>query len=161
MQPSFRNRLNFSFDWYRRNTKDMLVNGEVLPSVLGAKVPRQNAANLKTVGWELSLEWNDRLACGLSYHVKGVLSDYQSTITKFNNPTGLISQYYVGRKMNEIWGYVSNGLFQSDEEAAKHVSQSFLYGGKWGAGDVRFENLNGDNKIDRGDNTLKTLETKR
>ena len=90
-----RNRLSASFDWYRRNTKDMLTDGEVRPAVLGASVPRQNAANLKTVGWELSLEWNDRLANGLSYHVKGVLSDYQSTITKFNNPTGLISQYYV------------------------------------------------------------------
>ena len=73
-----RNRLSASFDWYRRNTKDMLTDGEVLPAVLGASVPRQNAANLKTVGWELSLEWNDRLANGLSYHVKGVLSDYQS-----------------------------------------------------------------------------------
>ncbi len=149
-----RNRLNVSFDWYRRNTKDMLVDGEALPAVLGAKVPRMNAADLKTLGWELSLEWNDRLPFGLSYHVKGVLSDYQSTITKFNNPTGLINKYYVGRKLNEIWGYVSNGLFQSDEEAAAHANQSYLYGGKWGAGDVRYEDLNGDNKINDGDNTL-------
>lgn len=149
-----RNRLSASFDWYRRNTKDMLTDGEVLPAVLGASVPRQNAANLKTVGWELSLEWNDRLANGLSYHVKGVLSDYQSTITKFNNPTGLISQYYVGRKMNEIWGYVSNGLFQTEQEANAHANQSYLYGGKWTAGDVRFEDLDGNNKIDIGDNTL-------
>ena len=132
----------------------MLTDGEVLPAVLGASVPRQNAANLKTVGWELSLEWNDRLANGLSYHVKGVLSDYQSTITKFNNPTGLISQYYVGRKMNEIWGYVSNGLFQTEQEANAHANQSYLYGGKWTAGDVRFEDLDGNNKIDIGDNTL-------
>ncbi|WP_315517826.1 TonB-dependent receptor [Hoylesella shahii] len=149
-----RNRLSASFDWYRRNTKDMLTDGEVLPAVLGASVPRQNAANLKTVGWELSLEWNDRLANGLSYHVKGVLSDYQSTITKFNNPTGLISQYYVGRKMNEIWGFVSNGLFQTEQEANAHANQSYLYGGKWTAGDVRFEDLDGNNKIDIGDNTL-------
>ena len=149
-----RNRLNVSFDWYRRNTKDMLVAGEALPAVLGADVPRMNAADLKTLGWELSLEWNDRLPFGLSYHVKGVLSDYQSTITKFNNPTGLINKYYVGRKLNEIWGYVSNGLFQSDEEAAAHANQSYLYGGKWGAGDVRYEDLNGDNKINDGDNTL-------
>ena len=149
-----RNRLSASFDWYRRNTKDMLTDGEVLPAVLGASVPRQNAANLKTVGWELSLEWNDRLANGLSYHVKGVLSDYQSTITKFNNPTGLISQYYVGHKLNEIWGYVSNGLFQTEQEANAHANQSYLYGGKWTAGDVRFEDLDGNNKIDIGDNTL-------
>ena len=115
--------------------------GEVKPAVLGASVPRENAANLKTTGWELSVEWNDKLDNGLSYHVKGVLSDYQSTITKYNNPTGLISQYYVDRKIGEIWGYVSNGLFQSDEEVANHADQSYLYGGKWGTGDVKYEDL--------------------
>lgn len=135
------NRLNFSFDWYRRDTRDMLTSGEVKPAVLGASVPRENAANLKTTGWELSVEWNDKLDNGLSYHVKGVLSDYQSTITKYNNPTGLISQYYVDRKIGEIWGYVSNGLFQSDEEVANHADQSYLYGGKWGTGDVKYEDL--------------------
>lgn len=148
------NRLNFTFDWYRRDTRDMLTSGEVKPAVLGASVPRENAANLKTTGWELSVEWNDRLDFGLTYHVKGVLSDYQSTITKYNNPTGLISHYYVGRKIGEIWGYVSNGLFQSDEEVASHADQSYLYGGKWGAGDVKYEDLDGDKKINIGDNTL-------
>ena len=44
--------LNFSFDWYRRDTRDMLTSGEVKPVVLGASVPRENAANLKTTGWE-------------------------------------------------------------------------------------------------------------
>lgn len=148
-----RSRLNMSFDWYRRDTKDMLTSGEVLPSVLGTKVPLENAANLKTVGWELSLEWNDRLANGLSYHARGVLSDYQSTITKYSNPTGLISQYYVGRKIGEIWGYVSNGLFQTDAEA-QTIDQSYLYGGHWTAGDVRYEDLDGNDKINIGDNTL-------
>ena len=147
-------RLNTSFDWYRRDTKDMLTSGEVLPAVLGASTPLENAANLKTYGWELSIEWNDRLSNGFGYHIKGVLSDYQSEITKFSNPTGILSQYYVGRKLGDIWGYVSNGLFQTDEEAAKHASQSYLYGGKWGAGDVCFEDLNNDGKINIGDNTL-------
>lgn len=147
-------RLNASFDWYRRDTKDMLTSGQALPAVLGTSVPSENAADLKTVGWELSLEWNDRLACGLGYHIKGVLSDYQSTITKYTNPTGLISSYYVGRKIGEIWGYVSNGLFQSDEEVANHADQSYLSGNTWAAGDVKYEDLNGDGKINIGSNTL-------
>ena len=76
------NRLSASFDWYRRDTKDMLTKGATLPSVLGTGVPRSNAANMKTTGWEVSVEWSDRLSCGLGYHIKGVLSDYQSEITK-------------------------------------------------------------------------------
>lgn len=153
------NRLNASFDWYRRNTKDMLTAGQALPAVLGTSVPVENAADLKTVGWELSLGWNDRLENGLNYWVKGVLSDYQSTITKFENPTGSIydskgnNQYYNGYKINTIYGYSSDGLFRSDEEAAA-ANQSQLYGGEWKAGDVRYVDLDKDGKITRGKNTL-------
>lgn len=149
----FGGRLNTSFDWYRRNTKDMLTAGQTLPAVLGTSVPQENAADMKTVGWEVSLEWNDRLSNGFGYHIKGVLSDYQASITKFSNPTKLLGTHYVGEKLNEIWGYVSNGLFQSDEDA-KAADQSYLSGGSWGAGDVKYEDLNNDGKIDIGKNTL-------
>lgn len=149
----FDGRLNTSFDWYRRNTKDMLTAGQALPAVLGTSVPQENAADMKTVGWEVSLEWNDRLSNGFGYHIKGVLSDYQASITKFSNPTKLLGTHYVGEKLNEIWGYVSNGLFQSDEDA-KAADQSYLSGGSWGAGDVKYEDLNNDGKIDIGKNTL-------
>ena len=149
----FGGRLNTSFDWYRRNTKDMLTEGQALPAVLGTSVPQENAADMKTVGWEVSLEWNDRLSNGFGYHIKGVLSDYQASITKFSNPTKLLGTHYVGEKLNEIWGYVSNGLFQSDEDA-KAADQSYLSGGSWGAGDVKYEDLNNDGKIDIGKNTL-------
>lgn len=149
----FGGRLNTSFDWYRRNTKDMLTAGQALPAVLGTSVPQENAADMKTVGWEVSLEWNDRLSNGFGYHIKGVLSDYQASITKFSNPTKLLGTHYVGEKLNEIWGYVSNGLFQSDEDA-KAADQSYLSGGSWGAGDVKYEDLNNNGKIDIGKNTL-------
>lgn len=149
----FGGRLNTSFDWYRRNTKDMLTARQALPAVLGTSVPQENAADMKTVGWEVSLEWNDRLSNGFGYHIKGVLSDYQASITKFSNPTKLLGTHYVGEKLNEIWGYVSNGLFQSDEDA-KAADQSYLSGGSWGAGDVKYEDLNNDGKIDIGKNTL-------
>lgn len=147
------NRLSASFDWYRRDTKDMLTSGQALPAVLGASVPRENAADMKTTGWELSIEWNDRLNNGLGYHVKGVLSDYQSEITKFANPTGTLSSYYVGRKIGEIWGLTSYGLFKTDAEAAA-ANQSYLSGEKWSAGDVKFEDLDGNGKIDYGRYTL-------
>lgn len=149
----FGGRLNTSFDWYRRNTKDMLTAGQALPAVLGTSVPQENAADMKTVGWEVSLEWNDRLSNGFGYHIKGVLSDYQASITKFSNPTKLLGTHYVGEKLNEIWGYVSNGLFQSDEDA-KAADQSYLSGGSWGAGDVKYEDLDHDGKIYIGKNTL-------
>ena len=147
------NRLSASFDWYRRDTKDMLTKGATLPSVLGTSVPRSNAANMKTTGWEVSVEWSDRLSCGLGYHIKGVLSDYQSEITKYSNDARLLGDHYVGEKIGEIWGLVSNGLFQSDEEAASW-DQKAINGGHWSAGDVKFEEIDRDGKETRGEGTV-------
>jgi TonB-linked outer membrane protein, SusC/RagA family/TonB-dependent outer membrane receptor, SusC/RagA subfamily, signature region len=148
------NRLKASFDWYKRDTKDMLTAGQTLPSVLGTNVPVENAADLKTYGWELSLGWTDVTSSNFSYWVKGVISDYQSEITRFSNDVGSIGNYYIGRKIGEIWGYRSNGLFQTEEEVANHPSQSKIWGGKWAPGDVKYRDLNGDGKIDWGTNTL-------
>ena len=154
------NRLSASFDWYRRDTKDMLTKGATLPSVLGTSVPRSNAANMKTTGWEVSVEWSDRLSCGLGYHIKGVLSDYQSEITKYSNDAKLLGDHYVGEKIGEIWGLVSNGLFQSDEEAAKW-DQKAINGGHWSAGDVKFEDIDGDGKVTWGEGTVDSQVTAR
>lgn len=62
----FNNRLTFSGDIYRRDTKDMLTKGKTLPSVLGALEPRINAADMKTEGWEISLGWRDLFNLGIS-----------------------------------------------------------------------------------------------
>jgi len=150
----FLNRLNVSFDYYNRATKDMLMAGQRLPAVLGTSVPQENAADMKTTGFELSIGWTEKLSNGLLYWVKGTLADYQSEITKFTNPQGLLSTYYVGQKLGEIWGYSSKGLFQSDEEVASSPSQSKIWGGNWRAGDVKYEDLNGNGEIDYGNNTL-------
>ncbi|MDR0559710.1 MAG: TonB-dependent receptor [Prevotellaceae bacterium] len=149
------NRLNGSFDFFTRSTIGMLVSSQPLPGVLGTGAPQANAADLKTVGWELTLKWDDRIEnIGLDYHASFVLSDALAEITKYRNPTGSLGSYYVGRKIGEIWGYESNGLFQSVEEIAAAPSQNRLYNGTWNPGDVRYVDKNGDGEISNGDNTL-------
>lgn len=149
------NRLTGGFDYYNRFTLGMLTAAKPLPGVLGANVPQENAADLKTMGWEFTLGWSDHVeSIGLDYHASLVLSDAVAEITKFDNPTGSLSTYYAGRKIGEIWGYDSNGLFQSAEEIAEAPSQNSLYGGTWNPGDVRYVNKNGDNEISNGKNTL-------
>jgi TonB-linked SusC/RagA family outer membrane protein len=149
------NRLTGSFDVFTRNTIGMLVPSQPLPGVLGTSAPNTNAADLKTKGWELTLRWDDQIkSAGLNYHVSFVLSDALAEITKYENPTGSLSTYYVGRKIGEIWGYESNGLFQSAEEIAAAPSQLKLFNGTWYPGDVRYVNKNDDNEISNGSNTL-------
>lgn len=146
------NRLSGSIDIFRRDTKDMLTASQPLPSVLGVSEPRTNAADLKTTGFDLSIDWKQKIRNG-RFSLSLVLSDYSSEITKYSNPTGLIGSYYVGKKIGTIWGLVTDGLFQSDEEA-QSVNQTNITGRKLEAGDLKFKDLDGNGKIDRGNSTL-------
>lgn len=147
-------RLSLSFDYYTRYTKGMFVTGLPAPAVLGTAVPQRNAGDLKTKGWELSANWQDNIGKNASYRVGIVLSNSNAYITKFdNNPTKLLGSttYYVGQRLGEIWGLKTDGLFQSDAEAASYsIDQSQLYSGAWHAGDVKYLDLDGDKKITNG-----------
>ncbi|UBM60229.1 TonB-dependent receptor [Marinilongibacter aquaticus] len=162
-----KNRLNLNADFYIRNTTDMLVPGKVLPSVFGASVPTQNAGDLQTKGFELAISWKDQINLAgkpLSYNVSGILSDYTSKITRYDNPNKILSNYYEGEVLGQIWGYSIDGMFQSDEEAAAYsVDQTYVNQrrlsapGEWSklqAGDLKFVDLDGDGVISQGANTL-------
>lgn len=163
----FKNRLNVTFDAYIRNTTDMLVPGQVLPSVYGATVPTQNAGDLQTKGFELALSWNDQFKVAdkpFAYNASFIVSDSKSTITKYDNPNKILSSRYVGQVIGEMWGYTIDGMFQTNEEAqAYKVDQTIVNKqrlsapGEWAklqAGDLRFVDLDGNGKIDPGANTL-------
>ena len=164
----FDSRLTATIDIFRRDTKDMLTHSLTLPSVYGATTPKENCADLRTNGWEIYLRWNDHFKLAghrFDYGISATLGDYKSKITKFNNPDKLISDYYEGMTLGEIWGYKVEGLFSSDEEAAayqakindKAVNQR-VYNSKVDnhlmAGDVKFIDVNGDNVINEGSGTV-------
>lgn len=158
------NRLNLTVDGYIRDTKDMLTDGVDLPGVYGADLPDMNAADLRTKGYEITLNWRDRLTLGnkpFEYSVGLNLSDYKSVITKYDNENKTFAKdYYEGMEIGEIWGYVTDGLFQTDEEAkayAEKVDLSYVLKGQtggWQAGDVKFVDLDGDGKVGIGSNNV-------
>lgn len=156
----FKQRLNVNFDWYRRVTTNMFTSGTPLPSVFGAAVPKGNYADLETKGWELTVNWRNRSSQpqGFSYQLGVVLSDNVSYITKFNNPENILDSYYEGMRVGDFWGFVNDGYFKSAEEIANYsIDQSFIKSSntnQWLPGDIKFKDLNGDNKIDKGKNTL-------
>jgi len=147
-----RNKLDFSFDVFTRDTKDMLMS-VTYPAILGATSPRENKADLRTKGWELALTWRDKIRNDWNYDFTLALSDATSEITKFENPSGVIGQNYVGQKLGEIWGYRTVGIFQTADEVASAPDQSRL-GTNWRPGDMQYADLNGDGIISPGGNTL-------
>ncbi|MGV8093505.1 MAG: SusC/RagA family TonB-linked outer membrane protein [Mangrovibacterium sp.] len=147
------NRLDLSFDWYKRTTKDMFGPGEALPALLGTDVPQRNNASLETKGFELSVGWKQTVSDDLKYEARFMLADSKSVVTEYNNPTGYIYTYYKGQVLGDIWGYESKDLFRSDGEASSWIDQSFFYP-VWKAGDVKYIDQDGDEKITNGTQTL-------
>ena len=145
-------KLDMSFDVFTRTTKDMLMS-VTYPDILGTNAPKSNAADLQTKGWELSASWKDQINDDWFYGITLALSDSQAEITKYDNPTNSLNEYYVGQQIGEIWGYETDGLFQSDAEVAAHADLSNL-GNNWLAGDLKYLDRNGDGKVDAGNQTL-------
>lgn len=155
------NRLNLTFDKYIRYTYGMFTPGLPLPAVFGAGVPKGNYADLKTPGWELSVDWNKRVGSPDAFHyeLRFTVSDNHSIITKYNNPNGLIGTYYKGERLGDIWGYVTDGLFKDEQDIANAADQSMVpanlsHKSEIEPGDVKFVDQNDDGKITPGAGTL-------
>lgn len=155
----FTNRLSASFDYYTRFTNDMVGPAPELPAILGTGVPSINNTDLKTYGFEFSLNWKDRLKNGLGYNVNVLLSDSKTKITKYPNLTGSLSQYVQGSVLGNIWGYETIDIARNEGEMEAHLAtlpnggQDAL-GSQWATGDIMYRDLNGDGKIDSGANTV-------
>ncbi len=164
------NRLSFTGEVYTREVKGILGRGKSLPSIYGADEPQVNANDLRTLGYELMLNWNDSFILGKSpfnYSIGLSFSDYTSKYTKCDNPSGLIGDPYVGRKEGEIWGYKVDGLFRNDEEAARYAKDVDLslvapgcynatgaYGAGVRGGDLKYLDLDGNHIVNSGKGTL-------
>jgi TonB-linked SusC/RagA family outer membrane protein len=155
------NRLTLSADAYIRKTTDMFTVGLSRPAVFGNTVPKGNYADLKTNGWEASLAWNDRIGNSskpVKYNVRLTLADNKSKITKYNNPSKVLTDYYVGQVVGEIWGYETEGFFIDAADVASHAKQSPQMRASpsniWYPGDIKLRDLNGDGFINIGDNTV-------
>lgn len=169
-------RLSFTGDYYIRKTLDMYTVGPTLPDVFGASSPKGNYAEMTTRGYEITVRWNDSFNLAgkpFNYGLKASLVDYKSIIDKFNNRKKELStaayntNYYAGMVVGEIWGFVSNGLWQNQADIDAAEAGALAAGQKYYnplmqtsktyklyPGDIKFEDLNGNGYIDRGQNTV-------
>lgn len=159
---ALRGRLSFTGDVYVRKTTDMFTFGLTPPAVFGATtttLPKGNYADLTTRGWEVSLSWNDKLGGSekpFRYNVRITLADNKTKIDRYNNPDKLLSDYYEGQTIGEIWGYETEGFFIDEADIAKHAKQDPQMraspSGLWFPGDIKLRDLNNDGLINVGEN---------
>jgi TonB-linked SusC/RagA family outer membrane protein len=108
------NRLGVTFDWFRRDTKNMIVPQEGLPATFGTGAPQSNFGFLRTHGVELQVDYNLRFENGLGITFMATLSDAVSKITEYGS-TKSIDSWYIGKTYGEIWGYETDRLFQAED----------------------------------------------
>jgi len=156
-----RNRLTGSFDYFWRKTKNMVGPGVELPATLGTGVPKTNNCDLTTYGWELSVQWRDQIG-DFRYGIKLNISDSQTRIDKYPNPTNSLSRYREGEVTGNIYGYTTIGIAKTKEEMDAHLASlpnggQTALGSNWNAGDIMYADLNNDGKVNGGANTLEDM----
>ncbi len=164
-----RSRLQFTFDWYKKDTKDWLVNPPVLATT-GTASAFINGGSITNKGVELYLGWKDYIGSSFRYGISANIAYNQNEVTEIENDEKIIhgppnvlthgmSEIYraqVGYPIGYFWGFQTDGLFQNQSEAD-------AYNGKITSdprpdpvvpGDVRFVDQNGDNVIDDEDKVM-------
>jgi TonB-linked SusC/RagA family outer membrane protein len=163
----FANRFTGSFDWYRRNTNHILAAGATpLPAVLGAQAPLENTASLRTQGYTIQLNFNDHIGKDIRYHVGFNIADNKGVITRFDgNPTKILSSYYVGQHMGEIWGYTTDRFYTSADFVPGSLNNNLMggtlqkgvttfQGEAPNPGDIKYVAYNGHTVVGPGANTV-------
>ncbi len=157
-------RLGLVFDWYRKTTKDWLVNAPILASY-GTGAPTINGGDVLNQGIELGLNWNDQvndfgysIGVNMTYN-KNKVTRLANDSGSINGPgdavlqnTGYISRIQVGQPIGYFYGYKTLGVFQNQEQIDAYVTAD---GNKImptaTPGDLIFFDRDGDGQISDND----------
>ncbi|KGE14482.1 TonB-dependent receptor [Sphingobacterium deserti] len=145
-------KLGVTFDYYDKVTKDVILSPTVAPSGSIGAAP-MNAGEVSNRGYELSLNYNDRLGDAFRFSVRPGITYNKNKITDLVG-----GPYISGIEINEsgnaiksYYGYVSNGILQyADFEADRSTPKVPIVAGQ-GPGDIRYVDLNGDGVINEDD----------
>ena len=158
-----------SFDYFSRKTSDILIQPPVAAALGEGQQQYVNGANVDNKGWEFVLSYNHKSARGFTYAITGSASHWADKVTSLPDNVrpaypGDANHSIVGHSRFSIFGYETNGIFQSSQEAMDAPTQpGVLDGTLAGAGRLRYVDIAGvdslghltgpDGKIDANDQT--------
>lgn len=142
-------RLSFRVDYYNDKVYDAVIQRGLNTTILGQQYPDENIGEYRYKGWEFELGWRQQSRAGFSYHISANLSLQDSRVINIAE----VYQPYpwmrrTGRQIGQRFGYVAEGLFQSDAEI---TGAPTMAGYQPQPGDIRYKDQNGDQVIDQFD----------
>lgn len=147
----FNNRLTITADYFIKRNKNMLA-AVSYPSLIGIGFSNQNVGEMKTWGWDASIGWREDRGA-ISYWINANMADAQNELVEYLGKSVVrpgTNALLEGKPLNSIYGYKTDGLFQSDSEVEAHAFQST----KTDAGDMKYVDINGDDQINAGKQTF-------
>lgn len=166
-------RLTVNFDYYIKNTSDMLIDANWSALAGGADKPKVNIGDMRNTGIDLNMNWNDKIG-QVDYSIGVNLSHYKNVLTDIGTDAGIfegtrISNMNVMMKdhaIGEFHGYMLDGIYKSEEEVLNYKNDAgatvLPYGTSDAAslnaanyvGQYRVKDVNNDGKITAEDRTF-------
>lgn len=166
-------KLGFTFDWYSKKTKDLLVEVPI-DATTGFSTMWKNAGTVKNTGVEIALNWNDQIGKDFKYNIGWNMAYNKNEVTKVNSNqkynnggndllaqnTGIIARFEEGHPIGYFYGYKTAGVIQNvqDLEGYKATlkdgdAANSKQGTALAVGDLKFVDFNGDGVINDEDKT--------
>ena len=149
----FKQTLYGSFDWFYKQTKDILVLMDGIGAMGEGSAQWVNAGAMDNMGVELSLGYRNQTKGGFKYDISANLSSYKNTVTKLPETIAAKGTFggngvksVVGHAMGSQVGYIADGIFKSQEEVDNHAVQEGASVGR-----IRYRDINGDGFITEAD----------
>lgn len=147
------NRLSLEFDYYNRETQDILVR-LTIPGAVGASQSLTNAGTIVNSGIEVTLGWEDNVSDVLSYNLGANFTTVNNEVTSIGDNIGYNitegpARTAIGHPIGAFFGYIQEGIFQTAEEVAASAQAATAR-----PGDIRFRDVDGNGTIDDGDRTF-------
>jgi TonB-dependent starch-binding outer membrane protein SusC len=164
-----KNKIELYTDYFIKTTNNLLIGNIPVSGILGvaapgAAGPTVNAGTVRNSGFEFALGYRGNITKDFNFRINYNLTTLKNEVLEVNNGSGFVAggsfgvgqplpaRMEVGLPIGYFYGYKTDGIFQTQEEVDAHPSQTAL-GATAAPGDLRFVDVNGDQKIDSNDRT--------
>lgn len=147
----FNSRLSTTFEYFYNRRQDILSKPSFIPLYAGYKdsvLPYMNIGRTQNKGWDLEVTWRDKIGKDFSYFLRGIVSHAKNKIIDMGEaPSPYKLSMSTGRPIGTIFGYVAEGLFNTQEEIDNAPADALR---NLQPGDVRYKDISGPQGVADG-----------
>jgi len=149
----FNEKISGSFDYFNRNTSNILIQPPIPGAVGEGQLSYVNGASKNTKGWEMILSYHNKTSWGLGYSVTGNASHWVDKITALPEDVraaypGDLNHSIIGHSQFSIFGYETDGIFKNQQA----VDAAPVQPGD-GVGRIKYKDLDGNDTVNVLDQT--------